>query len=325
MSFLSKFKFDKNNDSSLKYLFFIIFIIGFIVIWISSALKTNGYVPLFILIILMFGYLSCVYYFKEKNNYFVRDEQLGDSFYYLGFLFTLSALAATLFFLAGNNEDDVDQILQKFGIAIITTLIGMIGRIMLSQFKESLDEMKERTEEQVDRSVRKLKEQLDSSIDMLSQQTENITKNTDRALRDNSASLKFFMEENNKILKENNKVLEETIHTLKQTIDEFNSRVSEVSLKLAKIKIPTDDFQNFEKSINTFVSSLNSLEKGIHESNTKEELIETAKSFKSLSTSINQQSKILNNEFVVTKETLENLSKNLVGVAKFISENLKTK
>ena len=202
---------------------------------------------------------------------------------------------------------------------------GMIGRIMLSQFRESLDEMKERTEEQVDRSVRKLKEQLDSSIDMLAQQTENITRNTDRALRDNSASLKFFMDENNKILKENNKVLEETIHTSKHTIDEFNSRVSEVSLKLAKIKIPTDDFQNFEKSVNTFVSSLNSLEKGIQESNTKEELIETAKSFKSLSTSINQQSKILNNEFVVTKETLENLSKNLVSAAKFISENLKTK
>ena len=55
------------------------------------------------------------------------------------------------------------------------------------------------------------------------------------------------------------------------------------------------------------------------------EIRKIAEQFKSLSSSISSQSKMLNEELVDSKEALESLSKNLVGVAKFISENLKKK
>ena len=63
---------------------------------------------------------------------FIVDEQLGDSFYQLGFLFTITALAVTLLFI---EDDEVGKILTKFGFAVVTTLVGLVGRILLSQFR----------------------------------------------------------------------------------------------------------------------------------------------------------------------------------------------
>ena len=81
----------------------------------------------------MMAYLFGIIFLNKKMNTFVRDEQMGDSFYYLGFLYTLTALAISLFSIEG----DINDLLKNFGIAITTTLVGLIGRIILSQFRES--------------------------------------------------------------------------------------------------------------------------------------------------------------------------------------------
>ena len=69
---------------------------------------------------------------NKKMNTFVRDEQMGDSFYYLGFLYTLTALAVSLFGI----EDDINELLKNFGIAITTTLVGLIKTksILINRF-----------------------------------------------------------------------------------------------------------------------------------------------------------------------------------------------
>ena len=206
--------------------------------------------------------------------------------------------------------------LPKFGFAIVTTLVGLVGRILLSNFRKDKDQLEEEAEHQISESARKLKTQLDISIDLLTRQSENLTRSADRTLRESNASLKAFAEENSKILKESSE-------NSKKVIEDFNLKVSEISHKLSNVKIPTANFENFENSVNQFITSLNDLEKGIKDSNAKEELIETAQSFKSLSKSIDDQSMLLNNEFKTTQETLRSLSENLVNVAKFISENLK--
>ena len=65
------------------------------------------------------------------------------------------------------------------------------------------------------------------------------------------------------------------------------------------------------------------MEKDLKNSSVESEIHKITEKFKSLSSSISSQSKLLNDEFVNSKETLESLSKNLVDVAKFISINLK--
>jgi len=312
---LKFFSLDKSDDSQIKIVFFIVYAIGCLVTVFSSFFSQN-YIPMAILCLLMVVYFFVVYQLNIKNNLLLRNEQLGDSFYYLGFLFTITALAVSLISMNADEEIKINSLLKNFGIAIVTTLFGLVGRILFSQFRENLDDMNERAEMEVAQSVRNLKTQLDMSISLLKQQSQTIANNTDQTLKDSSASLRRFMEENNKIL-------QETTEKSKAVIEEFNKRASSISDKLSEVNIPTDKFKDFENSVSNIVTTLDNLDKGLKDSNAQEEIVKAADSFKSLSSSISQQSQLLNSEFKDTKDTLQALSKNLVDVAKFISTNLK--
>lgn len=314
MAKLKQSFFDKIDDSYIKIIFFITYVIGAVIIFLNPNFL-GEFTSAFLLTILMVTYLISILVVKKKTNTFIRDEQMGDSFYYLGFLFTLTALVFSLFSL---GTDGIDDLLKKFGVAITTTLIGLIGRIIMSQFRESLDEIKEKAESQISAAARKLNVQLESSINILREQSIIIAKNTDKTLQDSSLSLRRFMEENNKIL-------QDSTNQSKNVIDEFNKNAQEISKNLSKINIPTNKFQKFEESVDGFVNTLNSLEQGMKNSLAESEIRKIAEQFKSLSSSISSQSKMLNEELVDSKEALQSLSKNLVGVAKFISENLKKK
>ena len=314
MAKLKQSFFDKIDDSYIKIIFFITYVIGAVIISLNPNFL-GEFTSAFLLTILMVTYLISILVVKKKTNTFIRDEQMGDSFYYLGFLFTLTALVFSLFSL---GTDGIDDLLKKFGVAITTTLIGLIGRIIMSQFRESLDEIKEKAESQISAAARKLNVQLESSINILREQSIIIAKNTDKTLQDSSLSLRRFMEENNKIL-------QDSTNQSKNVIDEFNKNAQEISKNLSKINIPTNKFQKFEESVDGFVNTLNSLEQGMKNSLAESEIRKIAEQFKSLSSSISSQSKMLNEELVDSKEALESLSKNLVDVAKFISENLKKK
>jgi len=314
MAKLKQSFFDKIDDSYIKIIFFITYVVGAVIIFLNPNFL-GEFTSAFLLTILMVTYLISILVVKKKTNTFIRDEQMGDSFYYLGFLFTLTALVFSLFSL---GTDGIDDLLKKFGVAITTTLIGLIGRIIMSQFRESLDEIKEKAESQISAAARKLNVQLESSINILREQSIIIAKNTDKTLQDSSLSLRRFMEENNKIL-------QDSTNQSKNVIDEFNKNAQEISKNLSKINIPTNKFQKFEESVDGFVNTLNSLEQGMKNSLAESEIRKIAEQFKSLSSSISSQSKMLNEELVDSKEALESLSKNLVDVAKFISENLKKK
>ena len=311
---IKKALFDKLDDSSIKYAFSVTYLIGALIIIFGS--KFSGeYTSTVVLFVLMMSYLFGIISLNKKLNTFIRDEQMGDSFYYLGFLYTLTALAVSLFNI---QDGELDGLLKNFGVAITTTLIGLIGRIVMSQFRESLDEMKEKAERQISDSARKLNTQLIASIDILKNQSVNISKNTDKALQDSSSTLRRFMEENSKIL-------QESTEKSKNVIEEFNARASEITKKISKINIPTEKFEEFQGSVDNIVNTLNDLEAGLKKSSAESEIHKVTENFKSLNSSISSQSKLLNNEFANSKDALESLSKNLVGVAKFISENLKKK
>jgi hypothetical protein len=58
----------------------------------------------------------------------------GETFYYLGFIYTLATLVATLAPLLNSSErPDIRHVLGLFGLGLSTTFVGLVGRIVFAQ------------------------------------------------------------------------------------------------------------------------------------------------------------------------------------------------
>ena len=84
---IKKSFFDKLDDSSVKYAFGFAYIVGAFVIFFGSNFP-GKYTSTMVLIALMMTYLLGVIFLNKKMNTFVRDEQMGDSFTTLVFIYT---------------------------------------------------------------------------------------------------------------------------------------------------------------------------------------------------------------------------------------------
>lgn len=72
----------------------------------------------------------------------IRPDRLGDNFYYLGFIFTLASLCAALLEL--RDQPHIEQLLGNFGIALVTTVVGVTGRVLFVQMRGELDDIEAR-------------------------------------------------------------------------------------------------------------------------------------------------------------------------------------
>ena len=88
----------------------------------------------------------------------LRRDRLGDNFYYLGFIYTLASMAAALMQLRRGIE--IEPILGSFGIALITTIVGVAGRVMFVQMRGETDEAEEQTRRDLLETSKELRAQL---------------------------------------------------------------------------------------------------------------------------------------------------------------------
>jgi hypothetical protein len=72
----------------------------------------------------------------------LRPDRLGDNFYYLGFIYTLASLSASLLQL--RTSHNFEDILGNFGIALVTTVVGVAGRVLFVQMRGEIDDVEER-------------------------------------------------------------------------------------------------------------------------------------------------------------------------------------
>ena len=92
-----------------------------------------------------------------------RYESAGDNFYYLGFLYTLISLAISLYQF--NTEGASSGIITSFGLALTSTILGLAGRILLSQSpEEATTDAERRARENLARANRRLRAEMEYSI-----------------------------------------------------------------------------------------------------------------------------------------------------------------
>lgn len=108
---------------------------------------------------------------KRLDRGGISTAQFADSVYYLGFLFTLIALLFSLAIFGGDDgEYSVHTVVPQFGLALLTTVLGLAIRIYLVNFRPTGEDAVEVTEEALAEAAQALRTRLEQlSIDMLAQ------------------------------------------------------------------------------------------------------------------------------------------------------------
>ena len=91
----------------------------------------------------------------------LRTDVAADNVYYLGFLYTLTSLAVALSF------DDPDTILANFGVAIVSTLIGIAARVGLNQLRIDPTDIEEASRLELADATRKVRVELQETVRQL--------------------------------------------------------------------------------------------------------------------------------------------------------------
>ena len=139
-------------------LFFAVVVVGSGYIIFSKLHDFGALAATTIPVLIMIGYAVLL----GARLFRLRDDQSGDNLYYMGFLFTLTSLAVSLyqFSAAGSAE----QIVQNFGIAIASTIAGITLRIMFNQMRRDPIETEATSRLELAEAARRVKRELESSI-----------------------------------------------------------------------------------------------------------------------------------------------------------------
>lgn len=96
-----------------------------------------------------------------------NTERFADSLYYLGFVLTLWALCLAM--LPGFRPPDISSqdIIDKFGIAIVTTFLGMSLRIILIQLRQTVTDQEEEARTSIAKYISRLEGEMQSAVNEL--------------------------------------------------------------------------------------------------------------------------------------------------------------
>ena len=70
---------------------------------------------------------------RTVHTFRLSSERVGDNCYYLGFLFTLVSLSNALYSFGYGDDDTINYVISNFGIALGSTIVGMLMRVMFNQ------------------------------------------------------------------------------------------------------------------------------------------------------------------------------------------------
>ncbi len=258
--------------------------------------------------------------FGATKKYLIRPDILGDNSYYLGFLFTLVSLAYTLYGYA-SNENEVDTIINNFGIALATTLIGLVFRVYFNQTKEdpaifekaisiSLADqassligetarirndmttlrtsIQQSIKEGVDSSMVALTQSLSSASDVYKQQLVKNSEKMNEVLINNLNSFQSAISSSNTTIKDSNEVLLLAIREFKEASNLLTFQLQQYASSIQKIESVEDVLsKNLIEPLDKFHSTVEKVETKFKDSaNAMSEIItqsnEAGKSIKDL-------------------------------------------
>ncbi|MBY5385220.1 hypothetical protein [Rhizobium leguminosarum] len=228
----------------------------------------------------------------------LHSEQAGDNLYYMGFLFTLTSLGTSLYrFTAGASIDDI---VQNFGVAVSSTIVGVALRIFFNQMRRDpldvdrtvrheLADMTRRVKTELNSSAREFSSYRRISSQMLTEgfaeiakqaerngeailkSLEGMTKDAIRPIQEAATQLAVIAEANNKIVEERAKAnaemadaaitkLDAAANRLAEIVVAFGDQVETAGNRLAGMRLPEEVLKVELQPILTAVTELGSLQ-----------------------------------------------------------------
>ena len=302
---------DSSNIFSLKpsYLFSGTLLVGALLITLTGYIFPAGDNIRFNVISMIAIMSFYIFFIYHNENDSISKEQKADSCYYLGFILTLIAMINTLIDLDVNNVESIfDSVVRDFGVALITTIVGLVARIIWLQLSSANAFDGEET----------IREKLIAEAQELETQTQRIT--------GAFTSLAADAERVAAPLSGNLNNLSKTLDIpseLSKTLHQIATNSDELKVNLANLNTQTKaiDLRYFDELSSKF-STLNfMLERliPIMESNIEN----LNKTFEKNSKSIEDYNKSLDSLLDETKRTYSEVNQSLRANAEYIKDELK--
>jgi ElaB/YqjD/DUF883 family membrane-anchored ribosome-binding protein len=251
-------------------LFFAVVIVGSGYIIFSKLNDFGAFAVTAVPVLIMVGYAVLL----GARLFRLRDDQAGDNLYYMGFLFTLTSLAVSLyqFSAAGSAE----QIVQNFGIAIASTIAGITLRILFNQMRRDPVEVEATARLELAEASRRVKRELESVIlefgyfRRMTQQS--ITDAIDEVQESVGQAHQQFAGELKKLATTTSSPFEEASKRSGETLDGLNERTVQV-LEVSKQLV--QEGEQLAKSTTRIVKAIDTLFAKLASHQTPEQIVES--------------------------------------------------
>lgn len=197
-----------------------------------------------------------IIWFRSKGGYATEGD--AETFYYLGFIYTLLTLVATFTpLLTEGSKPSTQQVLGFFGLGLITTFFGLTGRIFFMQPRSSGSPDESAT--RLSKAYIDVARQLEASAMEIARTQGYLATSLEKSIQkicDDSHRL--FDDANNRVTSLTTNTAEHISHTLSSTTEGVASTLDEFKKRLAALKLPPSEFgERLGKSIEGLIMAMN--------------------------------------------------------------------
>lgn len=224
-------------------------------------------------LVAMIGYC----YFTQTHHGDLPRSTIADSYYYLGFIFTLVSLVCSLFHLGQHQEININTIVGSFGAALVTTIVGLIMRLFVVTFSFSVAKRNEYLEQEIEQSLLKFSGQMDVLINQVVSSVAEVHAKTSAVMDEtieNYQTLNDLIENDLKLsLKNGQKSIGSAMENLRSKIEEIEVKplyksleghatsIDNIICKMdAHVQLSSQHYQDADKQAQTYVQSLEKFE-----------------------------------------------------------------
>jgi hypothetical protein len=152
---------DRLNDRGVvdRWGFLLFAFVGAGAILVAKAIQANTVLVAIGAVLAMASYAAVV---QRAGSGRLRADQAGDNCYYLGLIYTLSSLSYAIFTFDPN--DTATTIVQGFGIALATTIVGLVLRVFFNQSRVDLVQTEDTARIELADAAGRLKAELSSAV-----------------------------------------------------------------------------------------------------------------------------------------------------------------